>query len=97
MAEIVSNAYLHAFPKREGAIHVALKPSAKGAVLTINDDGVGFVEPPSSKRHGLGLVRRLMEQVGGTVAVVSDHGTQWTLAVPTDGGGGRSVPNRSLN
>jgi two-component sensor histidine kinase len=87
VAEIVSNAYLHAFPKREGAIHVALKPSAAGAILTINDDGVGFVEPPSSKRHGIGLVRRLMEQVGGTVSLATDCGTQWTLAVPTDAGG----------
>jgi two-component sensor histidine kinase len=82
IAEIISNAYIHAFPGRAGAIHVALTRSATGALLTIGDDGVGFVEPPTSKRHGLGLVRRLMEQIGGAVRVVSDRGTKWTLAFP---------------
>ena len=82
IAEIISNAYVHAFPERPGAIRVALRRSATGAVLTIGDDGVGFVEPATSKRHGLGLVRRLMEQIGGAVRVVSDRGTQWTLAFP---------------
>jgi two-component sensor histidine kinase len=83
VAEIISNAYLHAFPGRAGIIRVILARAAAGAVLRIGDDGVGFVEPPSSKRHGLGLVRRLMQQIGGTVHVVSDHGTHWTLAFPT--------------
>jgi two-component sensor histidine kinase len=83
IAEIVSNAYIHAFPGRIGAIRVALTRSATGAVLVIGDDGVGFVEPPTSKRHGLGLVRRLMEQIGGGVSVVSDRGTEWALAFPT--------------
>ncbi|HYK81003.1 MAG TPA: histidine kinase dimerization/phosphoacceptor domain -containing protein [Micropepsaceae bacterium] len=82
VGEIISNAYLHAFPGRTGTIHVILTASATGATLTIRDDGVGFVEPPFSKRHGLGLVRRLIEQIGGTVRVVSDHGTEWTIAVP---------------
>ena len=35
-------------------------------------------------RHGLGVVRRLMEQIGGTAHVVSDRGTEWTLAVLND-------------
>jgi two-component sensor histidine kinase len=83
VAEIISNAYLHAFPGRAGTIRVILTRAATGAILTIDDDGVGFVEPPSSKRHGLGLVRRLMQQIGGTIRVVSHHGTQWTLAFPT--------------
>ncbi len=82
IAEIISNAYVHAFPERAGAIRVALTRSATGALLTIGDDGIGFVEPPTSKRHGLGLVRRLMEQIGGAVRVVSDRGTKWTLAFP---------------
>jgi two-component sensor histidine kinase len=84
VVEIISNAYIHAFPGRTGAIHVTLARSAAGAILTICDDGVGFVESPSSKRHGVGLVRRLMEQIGGTIRLVSDHGTEWTLAVPND-------------
>ena len=67
---------------RAGAIRVALTRSATGALLTIGDDGIGFVEPPTSKRHGLGLVRRLMEQIGGAVGVVSKPGTKWTLAFP---------------
>jgi len=83
VAEIISNSYLHAFPGRAGTIHVSLKRSPTGAILTIGDDGVGFVEPPTSKRHGLGLVRRLIEQIGGAVGVVSDRGTKWTLAFPT--------------
>jgi two-component sensor histidine kinase len=83
IAEIISNAYIHAFPDRAGAIRVGLARSATGAVLTIGDDGVGFVEPATSKRHGLGLIRRLMEQIGGAVRVASDRGTNWTLAFPT--------------
>ena len=82
VSEIISNAYLHAFPGRPGKIRVTLKRSPMGATLTISDDGIGFVEPPSSKRHGLGLVRRLMEQIGGTVSVLSKQRTEWTLSFP---------------
>jgi two-component sensor histidine kinase len=84
VGEIISNAYLHAFPGRAGTIHVILTPSATGATLTIRDDGVGFVESPSSKRHGVGLVRRLVEQIEGTVRVVSNRGTEWTISVPNE-------------
>jgi two-component sensor histidine kinase len=82
VAEIVSNAYLHAFPGRTGAIHLLLTRNGSKAGLTIGDDGIGFVEPTSSKRHGLGLVRRLMEQIDGTVEVASARGTTWTLGFP---------------
>lgn len=49
IAEIISNAYVHAFPGRAG---------------------------------GLVLVRRLMEQIGGSVRIVLDPGTKWALAFP---------------
>lgn len=82
IAEIISNAYIHAFPAREGVIHVMLTRHATGGILTIGDNGVGFVEPSTSKRHGLGLVRRLMQQISGTVHVDSDRGTRWSLVFP---------------
>lgn len=97
VVETISNAYIHAFPGREGAILVALSRNATSIVLTIRDDGVGIVESLSSKRHGLGLVRRLMEQIGGTASVVSDRGTAWTFEFPitVDGVRGRRVVHKA--
>jgi len=82
IAEIISNAYIHAFPGRASAIRVALTRNATGALLTIGDEGIGFVKLPTTKRHGLVLVRRLMEQIGGAVRVVLDPGTKWIVAFP---------------
>jgi len=52
--------------------------------LTISDDGLGFEEKNGgdSKRHGLGLVKRLAQQVGGKVEHRSDPGTTWTVKFP---------------
>jgi two-component sensor histidine kinase len=46
------------------------------------DNGVGFTQADDSKRRGLGLVKRLMEQVDGSAELRSDHGTAWTLRFP---------------
>ena len=82
VTETTSNAYLHAFPNGPGTIRVILTRSKGSAVLTISDDGVGFVEQKISKRHGVGLIKRLMEQANGTVELKSDGGTTWTLTFP---------------
>jgi two-component sensor histidine kinase len=37
---------------------------------------------PGSKRHGLGLVGRLAEQVAGTASVAADKGAVWTISFP---------------
>ena len=78
ITELVSNAYMHAFPERSGVIHVALRATPDGASLSIGDNGVGFVEV-ETKRRGVGLVRRLVDQVGGTLSLRSDDGTTWTV------------------
>ena len=52
------------------------------ATMTIRDNGTGFKTEADSKRHGLGLVRRLVEQVRGTVMLDTDHGTVWTIKFP---------------
>ena len=86
VAELVTNSYDHAFPGGIGAITVSAFRAAgetDGAILVIRDDGVGFPAQVESKRHGLGLVRRLIEQVRGTVTLDSNHGAVWTIRLPT--------------
>jgi hypothetical protein len=50
--------------------------------MTISDDGAGFEAEAESKRHGLGPVRRLVEQVRGTASLDSGNGTVWTVRIP---------------
>ncbi len=83
ITELVNNAYLHAFPESNGEISVALKVISGQPVLSIADNGVGFVEE-ETKRRGMGLVRRLVEQVGGTLSLASDHGSIWTIKLAVD-------------
>jgi two-component sensor histidine kinase len=81
VTELVNNAYMHAFPGGSGEISVILKIPAGEATLTIADNGVGFVEV-ETRRRGMGLVRRLIQQIGGTLSVQSDCGTRWTIRFP---------------
>lgn len=84
VAELVTNSFDHAFPDGRGKISVALKEVAGSdrAVMTIQDDGVGFVPQAGSKRHGLGLIKRLVEQVDGTVDLVGRDGAFWRIGFP---------------
>ncbi|MEJ0015187.1 MAG: histidine kinase dimerization/phosphoacceptor domain -containing protein [Acetobacteraceae bacterium] len=81
VAELVTNSYRHAFPDRRGTITVTLvrSPETGRAILTIRDSGVGFAVEAIESRRGLGLVRRLIEQVGGTLNVQSEAGARWTI------------------
>ncbi len=86
VAELVTNSFDHAFPTGKGQIRVSLSLDDGGdghmATMIICDDGSGFVPDAESKRHGLGLVRRLSEQIGGSATIESDHGTIWTVRFP---------------
>jgi len=84
VAELISNSYVHAFPAGKGTISVSLLRGEPGekATIAFADDGVGFRENGDSKRHGLGLVKRLMQQVGGSAELRSEHGTEWLLRFP---------------
>jgi two-component sensor histidine kinase/putative methionine-R-sulfoxide reductase with GAF domain len=85
VAELVTNSYDHAFLGSKGATNVSVRRPAEGvdmATMTISDNGKGFKAKAESKRHGLGLVRRLVQQVRGTATVDSDHGTVWTITFP---------------
>jgi two-component sensor histidine kinase len=88
VAEVVSNSYDHAFPGGEKGSIIVSVHRAEGdddvATMTISDDGAGFLAKAENKRHGLGLVRRLVEQVRGSATVNSDHGTIWTIKIPIE-------------
>jgi two-component sensor histidine kinase len=88
VAEVVANSYDHAFTDgKRGSIIVSVHcPDGDTATMTISDDGAGFLAKAESKRHGLGLVRRLVEQVRGSASVDSDHGTVWTINIPVERG-----------
>jgi two-component sensor histidine kinase len=81
ITELVNNAYLHAFPERDGEISVALTVKSGQATLLVVDNGIGFAEA-ETKRRGMVLVRRLVKQVGGTLSLRSGDGTAWTLIWP---------------
>jgi two-component sensor histidine kinase len=87
VAEVVTNSYDHAFPGgKRGSISVSVHRAAGDiAVMTISDDGTGFLASPGNKRQGLGLVRRLVEQVRGSAIVDSENGTAWTINIPVPG------------
>ena len=44
-------------------------PQGEYAMLSVSDDGAGFIDDGSSKRHGLALVKRLVEQIKGVVTL----------------------------
>jgi len=85
VAELVTNSYEHAIPDGKGSTVVSVHGSVGDsgtATMTISDDGTGFEAKTEDKRHGLGLVRRLVEQIRGTVLVQSSHGTVWIIKFP---------------
>jgi PAS domain S-box-containing protein len=81
--ELVSNALCHAFPKaRRGRVSIGLEePADRRVLLRVADDGVGFSfeqeQTPAS--FGLRLVRILVEQLEGTMAVIHDRGTEFRI------------------
>jgi two-component sensor histidine kinase len=84
VAELVSNSYEHAFAGGAGTIEVTVRRdgTAGRGIVTVSDDGVGYLPAKESKRRGIGLTRRLMDQVGGTLESSSGPGTTWTMSFP---------------
>ena len=82
---MIANSYAHAFPDGKGLIRVRLFPGLSGdeTTLVFADNGVGFTGLALTSGTGSGLVKRLIEQIGGSAAVRSDLGTEWTLKFPT--------------
>lgn len=83
--ELVSNALTHAFAGRKtGNVQVGLRRrDAQHVELTIRDDGVGFQgDFRAMTSMGMTLVISLTAQIGGTVTMEKDGGTQFRITIP---------------
>lgn len=92
--ELVTNALKYAFPdeSREGSVRVSFRRDGGDYLLTVADDGIGMLAPPSTRQEpgasgGMGrrLVRALAAQLGGHLEIseTSDTGgTTCTLRFP---------------
>ncbi len=81
--ELITNALKHGFPDgRPGNIQVRLQALQQQTSLAIRDDGIGF--PPEldfrqSRSLGLQLVCTLANQLGGTINLKRDNGTEFVI------------------
>jgi two-component sensor histidine kinase len=85
--ELVTNSVKHAFGEAGGRITISLKVDAERteAVLRVADDGLGMGEMPRSGM-GIGLIRTLSAQIGGSAdwAAADGGGTNFALSFRLD-------------
>jgi len=81
--ELVSNSMKYAFPEgRTGEIKVEARAAGERVIVRIADDGVGLpadLDPEHSTGFGLGLVRILAEQLGGTLKIWRASGAVFVI------------------
>jgi two-component sensor histidine kinase len=87
VTELVTNSFKYAFPDgRMGEIHMTLRQDPPGTcILTVGDTGVGLPEGLdvyATESLGRQLIRLLMEQLGGTIALEGHGETTVTMTFP---------------
>ncbi len=78
--ELVTNAYKYAFDDRRGTVSIALHHDANHFVLTVEDDGKGFIQEKKHKTLGLKLIHTLIyDQLGGDMEVFTNSHTKYII------------------
>jgi len=78
--ELVTNAYKYAFDNNIGSIYISLHHNNEDYILTIEDDGKGFVMDKDTKTLGLKLIHTLVyDQLGGEMEVHTNSRTKYTI------------------
>jgi PAS domain S-box-containing protein len=90
--EILSNSFKHAFTgRRHGTIRIFARKEGTQVVVSIRDNGTGIpenVDPDRTSSLGLKLIRNLVQQLRGTIAIESTReGTQVTIHFTPETGG----------
>lgn len=80
--ELVANSIEHAFRNRGGEILVCVAPDPSGGTrVVVSDSGSGY-EPNASESIGMTTARRLLDQIGASIALSRERGTTWEIRVP---------------
>ncbi|MEX2639180.1 MAG: PAS domain S-box protein [Balneolales bacterium] len=81
--ELISNAHKHAFIGRdEGNVNIEFTKTGDRHTLTVRDDGVGLPPDFLTGDHpslGLIIVQELTDQIGGTLQVNENNGTEFVI------------------
>ncbi len=84
--ELLTNALKHAFPSgRAGDVYITLQAEGECVRLSVRDTGIGFpagVDFRNTESLGLQLVDMLSEQLGGTLTLMGEGGTAFTVSIP---------------
>ena len=82
--ELLTNAYMHAFPNGVGEIEISFKkaPKRQAALLTVRDNGVGFNELKQNNRTGVKLVKMLVRQIEGDIKISTKSGASFIVDIP---------------
>jgi two-component sensor histidine kinase len=92
-AELMTNAYKHAFPGDRGIITVAATRKDGQGTLTIADNGVGFsAEAIPGRPLGLTIVTKLVQQIGGTFEQPEAGQAVFRITFPLEGPAAKPGP-----
>jgi len=84
--ELISNAFKYAFPdNRSGNVTLSLVKFPKQNKLVVSDNGIGLpdkMDMESKDTFGLLLIRTLVDQLNGTMEVVSKKGAKFIIRFP---------------
>lgn len=83
VSELISNSLKHAFPsQKKGLVSVQMKGQEGKYTLTIKDNGIGFPKGMDFRKTatlGLQLVTDLTSQLGGTIDLNTNSGTEFII------------------
>ncbi len=78
--ELITNAYKYAFNDHKGAISISLHHNKNDFILTVEDDGRGFIMEENNKALGLKLIHTLVyDQLGGDMEKFTNNHTKYII------------------